>query len=224
MTITPRVVDLYHGDPNPDFAALADAGIVGIIHKATEGSDFVDDAYADRRKAARAVGLQWGAYHFLRPGDMEQQARFFLSIAQPDEHTVLVADHEDSAVSLDELKRFLAAVGEPTVLYSGYLIKEQLGEERDDALAQYRLWLAQYCAPPPEWPVITWPKWWLWQYTESGDIAADLNTYDGSPEELIAEWRAQSTPAPERTVAIAISLPTGVGLQLTLNGTAVTVR
>jgi lysozyme len=77
------------------------------------------------------------------------------------------------------------------VLYSGFLIKEQIGSERDAELAAYRLWLAQY-SDAPEWPTATWPAWWLWQYTDQGTIDGivgdvDLNAYNAASR-LRAEW------------------------------------
>ena len=61
----PLVIDIYHGDPVQDFARVKAAGIVGVIHKASQGGAVVDQSYASRRKLALAAGLKWGAYHFF---------------------------------------------------------------------------------------------------------------------------------------------------------------
>ena len=61
----PLVIDIYHGDAVQDFARVKAAGIVGVIHKASQGGAVVDRAYASRRKLALAAGLKWGAYHFF---------------------------------------------------------------------------------------------------------------------------------------------------------------
>jgi len=71
---TPRVVDIYHGDvlfaevhrtdPVADFLALVQAGIWGMIHKATQGVGVNDPAYAARTRNARLGGLLTAAYHF----------------------------------------------------------------------------------------------------------------------------------------------------------------
>jgi GH25 family lysozyme M1 (1,4-beta-N-acetylmuramidase) len=230
---TPLVVDLYHGDQTPDFTALYDAGILGVIHKASEGADFVDPAYSRRRHAAEDAGLLWGAYHFLRPGgDMAQQAAFFVAAAAPDADTLLVADHEDSGVSLADLKSFLAAVvaavpGASPVLYSGSVIKEQLGPASDPELAAYRLWVAEYCSPPPNWPTATWAEWWLWQYTDTGQIdgcqgSTDLSSYSSTPENLIADWTTIApAPAPSPSVLVAFEVPSGIALKITVNGSEI---
>lgn len=35
----PNVIDIYHGNIVHDFAALKAAGILGVIHKCTQGMD-----------------------------------------------------------------------------------------------------------------------------------------------------------------------------------------
>src|SRR5438270_1243479 len=52
----PLVIDIYYGDPVQDFDAVKAFGIVGVIHKATEGTAFDDKLYADRRKAFVDIG------------------------------------------------------------------------------------------------------------------------------------------------------------------------
>ena len=46
------VVDLSHHNERVDFGKLKAAGIVGVIHKATQGLTFVDRGYALRRAQA----------------------------------------------------------------------------------------------------------------------------------------------------------------------------
>ena len=50
---------------------------IGCIHKLTEGSSYTDDHADARHYLATSAGMAWGLYHFLRPGNMEQQAEFF---------------------------------------------------------------------------------------------------------------------------------------------------
>jgi lysozyme len=168
--INPLVVDLSHHNDVADFNAVKAAGIAGIIHKATEGVGFTNKLYADRRGRAVGVGLLWGAYHFLRSGSIAAQVDFFLKVAARDSTTLLALDHEDKRVALIDAKEFLLrvedAVGRKSVLYSGSVIKEQLGIRIDGYLAAHRLWLAQY-GPRPVIPP-NWPSAWLWQFTGDG--------------------------------------------------------
>src|SRR5262245_60705264 len=99
------VIDLSHWNEVDDWDEVLADGIIAVIHKATEGSSYVDDTYHERKDAARQAGLLWGAYHFLRPGNMEQQAEHFCSTCG--DIDLYAADHEDPGVSLSDLKEFL---------------------------------------------------------------------------------------------------------------------
>src|SRR5262249_50780964 len=55
-----HVVDLFHGDEVTSFGEAANAGIWGVIHKATTGATGRDDRYASRRTKAADAGLLWG--------------------------------------------------------------------------------------------------------------------------------------------------------------------
>ena len=54
------VIDLSHHNNNVDFAKVVAAGVLGVIHKATQGTTTVDPLYAQRRGEALAAGLLWG--------------------------------------------------------------------------------------------------------------------------------------------------------------------
>lgn len=87
------VVDLSHHYAEPDFASARDSGgIIGVIHKATQGLTYTDPAYAGRRVSALAATLLWGAYHFGSDG--VQQAERFQNVVQPTANTLLVLDFE----------------------------------------------------------------------------------------------------------------------------------
>lgn len=197
MTPIPKVLDLYHGDTVSSFEEISTAGIRGIIHKATEGANFDDSSYAPRRSEALDAGLLWGAYHFLRPGDVVGQAHRFLDVAAPTEATLLAADHEDPRVKLSDLIAFMQeieAAGHKPVLYSGFLIKEQILKATADQksyLIGRELWLAQY-SKAPKVP-LPWATPWLWQYSEKGKVSGisgnvDVNAFDGTDDDLNKQW------------------------------------
>lgn len=227
-------IDLSHWNTVDSFKSAKNAGVLGVIHKCTESDDYVDPTYEQRRRDADAAGVLWGAYHFLRPGNMQAQAEFFVQNVGNFESVLLAADHEDDDVSLDDLKQFLRVVAELTgqmpVIYSGNVIKEQLGQESDDFLAQHRLWLAQY-SDKPSWPYATWPTWWLWQFTDKGSVPGmagdtDCNRFNGDALQLIDEWSGPDDvrpvpPAPEPdeqtveiTITIGITVPPGVKVKI----------
>jgi lysozyme len=204
MVIKPVVVDLSHYDDVTDWDAVKAFGILGVISKASEGPGMVDKTYAIRRQPCAARGILYGAYHFMRPGDPVAQADHFLEVAAPDASTLLALDHEDPKVPLANvrawLQRIIDRTGRKAILYSGFLIKQQLGRP-DDFFGGHRLWLSEYGAAarcPPAWAAP-----WLWQYTGdgsgpephnvpgivlSGSKGIDINTYAGSAAQLAAEW------------------------------------
>ena len=214
--ISPHVVDLSHHnfdereDPVDWLAAKRD-GLWGVIFKATESTDYVDPFYDEIRRQVKAAGLLWGDYHFFRPGRIGEQVEHFLRNATPCADTLLVLEHEDPGCSLADVKQFLWRVegqtGQRPALYSGHVLKEQIGNRIDSYLGGARLWLAQY-GPDLEVPA-NWPDGaWLWQYTDGqegpqphtvdGIGQCDINSYDGTREELKASWAAGGPPVSER--------------------------
>src|SRR3954451_14079786 len=108
MVPTRKVLDISHDNTVQSWEEIKAAGVRGIIHKATEGASYRDLTYAERRRdeARISSGLLWGAYHFLRPGNMVEQAQFFVETAEDDPNMLYAADHEDYGVSLDDLIKF----------------------------------------------------------------------------------------------------------------------
>jgi lysozyme len=231
----PSVIDISHWQTvNPGFEPAKAEGIVGVIHKLTEGSGYVDDTVDARAFLAREAGMLFGVYHFVRSGSMSQQAQFFVDTVDKlnldeDGELLYALDHEDPDVSLDQAIEFLETVAELTgkspVLYSGHVLKEQLAScsTPPKALYAYRLWLAQYSSSP-ELPK-GYDSYWLWQYTDKGQLpgiapAVDLNQYFGDRvEDLIEEWAGVDMPEPgpepdvpmfTTTITIVSESPIGV--------------
>jgi len=203
------IVDLSHHNGAVDLGKARDAGIVGIIHKATQGETFADAAYAGNREKADDAALLWGAYHFGTGGDGVKQADFFLATAAPDDETLLVLDLEDNpqgpSMDLDTARAFVTRIAEQTGrfpgLYSGHYIKTLLGASKDPVLAKCWFWLAQY-GPKPVVPP-NWERWTMWQYTDGalgpephtvdGIGACDRDTFDGDEATLRSFWTAPVT-------------------------------
>jgi lysozyme len=200
LPAVPPVIDLYHRNIVTDFARARAAGVRGIIHKASTGATGRDPRYAERREAARAAGLLWGAYHWGTARAAADQVDNFLAAAAPDETTLVALDYPANQMTLDDARDFLDRLhdrlGRRAVLYSGHLIKETLGERADPFFGAHRLWLAQY-GPRPAFQA-SWSRYWLWQYADGiatvpgipGDTAGqvDRNQFGGTPEQLADEW------------------------------------
>jgi len=200
------VIDLSHHNGTVDFAKIKAAGIVGIIHKATQGTQNVDPTYASRRGPALDAGLLWGAYHFGDGSDGVAQAEHFLDVVQPDASTLLVLDFEANpsgpSITLAEGHSFITHVQSVTNVYpgfySGHYIKDMLGSTSDPLLAQCWFWLSQYgsTAVVPA----NWPTWTMWQYTDGangpdphdvdGVGFCDRDTFNGDLGQLQKLWGA----------------------------------
>ena len=200
------VIDLSHHNAAVDFQKIRAAGVVGVIHKATQGIGFVDSKYRSRKPLATQTGLLWGAYHFGTAEDVNDQVDHFLDFVQPDGQTLLVLDFEknepspSNSMSLTQAKTFLSAVeqrtGQKPKLYTGSYMNEVAGAKPDADLAKYRVWWARYAEVPRLHP--TWQNFWLWQYSDGhhgppigsvdGVGSCDCNSFAGSNAELQASW------------------------------------
>ncbi len=174
MALLNVVVDLSHHNTITSFQDAKAAGILGVIHKATEGTSFVDATYDEHRSLARAAGLFWGAYHFGGSGDVPGQVRHFLDVVNPGPTDLLVLDFEPNAregtMTVAEAESFVqttqAQAGRFPGLYSGQaFLREQLGNRTDTVLKHCFLWIARYASQPPEVPV-AFPTFTFWQYTD----------------------------------------------------------
>jgi lysozyme len=195
------VIDISHGVTVSDFNAVRRSGILAVIHKATEGGDWVDPSYAVRRQQAEQAGLLWGAYHFgTRQYSGAQQAQSFLSVVRPTPSTLIALDIEANdanprnTMTLAQAEAFVTVVQQATgrfpVLYThpNWANGQRHGRRGltlggpiapGSLLANCDLWLADY----REQPELPWAwtdrGWKLWQYAgdqRESDIAYGAQT------------------------------------------------
>ena len=199
------VVDLSHHNGVVDLTTAATTGgIVGVLHKGSQGLTYVDPLYQTNQQKARTAGLLWGAYHFGTGSDGVQQAEFFLKQVAPATDTLLVLDFEANAqgpsMTLEEARAFVTHIQQTTGrwpgLYAGHYLKALLGTSKDDVLANCWFWLSQYgptAVVPPNWGT-----WTMWQYTDGGlgpaphDVPGigrcDRDRFNGSLASLKLLW------------------------------------
>lgn len=192
------VIDISHSTTVKDFRlARKSSRILGVIHKASEGGDWVDPAYAKRRAEAEAVGLLWGAYHFgTREYSGAAQAERFLKTARPTAATLMALDleyNEQNPANTMRLKQaedfvrtVVAATGRHPLIYTtaGWADNEPVGPRlqrlggsitQDSILAKCPLWVADYRAQPEVPSAWRGKGWHFWQYAgdrEDGGIRA----------------------------------------------------
>lgn len=231
-------VDLSHWNPEPNWPKLVEVGILGVILKATEGTTYVDTTYHSRYASAKAAGLAVASYHFLKAGNIDKQMQHFIDTVQPVPGERLCIDHEEKA-TLNELVKAVKYLQDNSLaeitIYSGHLIKDQLGNQYNETLAQTSLWIAHYTgAEGPSWPKKTWPAWSLWQFTDKAAVTGisapvDGNRFNGSAENCL-KWfgpRGDNVPVPipepkpepvNNLAIVSIQTPPGVDLQVIVNG------
>lgn len=202
--MTRRVIDISHHEDPVDFAKVAADGIVAIIAKATQGTSWVDPAYARFKRGAASLKFLWGSYHFGTGADVKAQVNHYLVTAKPNDRELVCLDFEKnptgSTMSLEQAREFVRLVRERTdrypVLYGGAWLKEQLNGKSDDLLAKCPLWISQY-GPRPVLPP-GWRKYALWQYTDGqagpqphevdGVGPCDRSQYGGTITQLRRAW------------------------------------
>ena len=160
-------VDLYHGDGDVSFHALAAAGVQFVIAKATQGLHMVDPMYEIYRERAKAMGLLFGAYLFLNPSeDSEAQVDFFLATAKPIPGDLIpTIDSETPSDSLESstlaaCRAIKAEIGRYPFLYSSDSMLQMMPQ----SCAVSTVWAARYGHLP------TTPHA-IWQFSESESIA-----------------------------------------------------
>lgn len=78
----PIVLDVSHHQARVDMALLASSGVVGIIHKSSQGTKYRSkppDVFRHRQKLAEAEGIAFGSYHYAmcRPGKAAEEAKYY---------------------------------------------------------------------------------------------------------------------------------------------------
>jgi lysozyme len=181
------VIDISHNVRVSDFNLVRKSEILAVLHKATEGGDWTDPSYSERKFQAESAGLLWGAYHFgTRQYSGTRQAQNFLSVTRPTSRTILALDFElndpnpNNTMTLAQAEEFVYAIQRSTgrlpMVYThagwanggrsgrrGTRLKEPVGP--DSILARCDLWLADHREDSPEVPY-AWASrgWKLWQY------------------------------------------------------------
>lgn len=243
MTSVPVCIDVSHHQGYIDWDEVARAGVKGMIHKATEGTSFEDDMRAENCNAALDAGIAIATYHWLSPGsDPTDQMAFYIDTIRPQRGERVVIDYEEDGCTLDMLHDAVRALLDSELdlritVYSGHLLKEQLGDTHDAYLAENSdLWLAQYTSGSISWPSGTYKEWKLWQYSESGtipgidDAYVDLNDFNGDEAAFLAWISPSGTPMPRpphpgaKLVDVVIDAPEGVTVNVTVNGVVTTHR
>ncbi|WP_342426529.1 GH25 family lysozyme [Paenibacillus sp. FSL L8-0158] len=196
-------IDVSRYQGNIDWNVVKTDGISFAIIKASQGQRYVDPTFLPNAKGAKAAGVLLGAYHFLDATSVDAakgEARYFADVLdQVGGAKALdlpaVMDYENnpgnlsktliSAVALAFLLELERITGRKPIIYTGNAFAANF----NDSLGGYSLWIARYSATRVPSDTVTWKRWDIWQYSDSGKVAGikgnvDLNEFDGNTVKL----------------------------------------
>jgi hypothetical protein len=179
---TPIIIDAFYNNSIDWDEMKKDKRVVGILHKATEGVDFVDREYNTRRETAKQKGYKWGSYHLLRKENTIEQAEFYLkTIGKNTKDEIMALDVECTEnspcnvpkykVSAEEINIFLTHIKKKTgrypIFYANNSVVKDLSENypNDEILTKIPLWYARFKSSITEFPKGIWKSYTFWQFS-----------------------------------------------------------
>lgn len=183
------VLDLSNNNQNPNFRALYQDGIKGVMLKVSEGATFKDPVFQNWAKRARAQGLRVGGYHFAQPngGDAVAEARWFAAnlgpIQRRDFRPALDLEANAGGLSWSQLVTWSRAFNQEFLKQTGklpmfYASKGWIQAMHADVPIGSGLWLAHWSndgrpfVPTPPSP---WKNVHLHQFTSEADGPSPLH-------------------------------------------------
>ena len=177
--------------------AVQQAGMRFVFVRVSDGSDPVDERFAENWAGARAAGLLRGAYQYFRPSvDPLAQARLFMSatgsLRPGDLPPVLDVETLESLPAktvVERIRTWLAHVarhsGRTPILYTNTSTWTALGAPD---FGVRPLWIAKWGSDCPT-ALPGFAQWHFWQHSSTGKVngidgAVDLDWFSGTLEEL----------------------------------------
>lgn len=228
------IIDLSHHNDIYSYEDLKRDGIIGIIHKATEGTSFIDKMYHERKKRALEHDLAWASYHYLHHGRIDDQIKHYINTIQPIYGERVVLDVEEADTTREDVEQAVENLIDrgnflQITIYSGHIIKQlyPAGVASVALTGRTSLWIAQYTnASQPTWPTHIWPTWSLWQWTDKGTVKGvksptDMDRFNGDDDQCM-DWMGPATgtmPAPKpEPVRPVVGLQVTGDVEVTING------
>ena len=174
-------VDISSYQANVDMEKLKEQNIEFVYIKATEGSSYQDDMFAENWENAAKAGLLSGAYHFFSydsPGS-DQAENFIRTVGDDLKGRLLPAvdveyygDKEENPPAKDDVVRELtvflntleAKYGVKPMIYTR---SEIYNKYLDGFSGEYKMWMSSLYTP------LSWNykgDWYIWQYLNRGAL------------------------------------------------------
>ncbi|HEX8233362.1 MAG TPA: glycoside hydrolase family 25 protein [Caulobacteraceae bacterium] len=195
-----------------------DARVVGIIHKASQGTA-EDGKYVVRRTQARGRRYLWGSYHLLTTAALDQQIDNYIGVVGVYSDETYAIDVEclqasttcqSSAfkVSFPQIEGALrlvrARTGRLPMVYANHSVAKALSQRWAGSaeFARVPLWYARFKRTVTDFPAGPWLTYALWQFSSEINCTAaacpyqvpgvardmDLNVFAGSADALRRQW------------------------------------
>lgn len=196
-------VDVSHYQGDINWSDFEKQNISFAFIKATEGSGHIDESAAYNLETAAETDIKISAYHFFSfdsPG--ETQADNYISVVAPDDLDMppvvdieYYGDKKSNKPTAEECETILAPLlakleeyyGAKPIIYTTLSVYNRYIKEN---FPDYPLWIRNvFCEPQ-------FIDWKFWQYSDKGTLYGfsgeekyiDLNVYNGSEEEFLAEF------------------------------------
>jgi GH25 family lysozyme M1 (1,4-beta-N-acetylmuramidase) len=180
---------MLHGiDVSSHQSSFDTDGLAFVFIKATEGRSYINPKQVSQAARARKAGCVVGFYHFLWPGNIAAQARYFVDKCDSKQHDLLAVDWETTGsgtrASNAEKDRFIREVKKlrPTHRVMLYCNRNFWLNHDTTSYAGDGLWIADYVSAGK--PRIK-AKWRIHQYT---DRPVDKNVADFSSKASLKTW------------------------------------
>ncbi|MDP4594367.1 MAG: glycoside hydrolase family 25 [Beijerinckiaceae bacterium] len=224
----------YQGDI--DWNAVKASGIAFAFIKATEGTDLLDEKFAQNWAAAKAAGLPRGAYHFnYWCSSFKDQFEWFRRNVPRDKdalppvldlewntHSPTCPRKVSRTRAKQEIRAFVqlaeAWYGKRPILYTD--IRFYRDVLSDGSFSQYPLWVRATRRLPQD--IYKGRKWVFWQYSDRSRVPGirgrvDKNAFAGSQREWNALIATQFgtgrvvAPSAVKPAAKSVQKPADVG-------------
>ncbi|WP_055547501.1 glycoside hydrolase family 25 protein [Streptomyces sp. NBRC 110028] len=180
---------MLHGiDVSSHQSSFDTDGLAFVFIKATEGRSYINPKQSSQASRARKAGCVVGFYHFLWPGNITAQARYFVEKCASEKHDLLAVDWETTGsgtrASNAEKDRFIREVKKlrPTHRVMLYCNRNFWLNHDTTSYAGDGLWIADYVSAGK--PRIK-AKWRIHQYA---DRPVDKNVADFSSKASLKTW------------------------------------
>lgn len=196
-------VDVSHYQGEINWNDIEAQNVSFAFIKATEGSGYIDEYSSKNLTEAAETDIKISAYHFFSfdsPG--KTQAENYISVVSPDAIDMppvvdieYYGDKQTNKPTEEECEEILRPLlelleehyGEKPIIYTTLPVYNRYIKEN---FSDYPLWIRNvFCEPQ----LIDWK---FWQYSDKGELYGfkgeekyiDLNVYNGSEEEFLAEF------------------------------------